>query len=105
LHGGRDIRERNALLHAVVDIYRGRRFYRVTSDSLEDVLARHPEVTSIVVFPRFEPAEIVELASHGSRLPAGITRHVIRWRALRVNIPLERLADGEQSLEDKNRWL
>jgi hypothetical protein len=105
VHGGRDIRERNALLNALVDTYRGRHFYRVTSDSLEDVHSRHPEVVAIMVFPHFEPAEIVELASSGSRLPAGITRHLIRWRALRVNIPLERLADRDCSVEDKNRWL
>jgi hypothetical protein len=106
LHGGRDIRERNDLLNAVVDTYRGRgHYYRVTTDIIEDVRARHPEVTAIVVFPRFEPAEILELATSGSRLPAGVTRHVIRWRALRLNIPVERLMNRDQSIEDKNRWL
>jgi hypothetical protein len=106
LHGGGDIHERNALLNAVVDIYRNRgRFYRVTSDSLHDVRVAHPEVTALVVFPHFDPAEILEVASSGARLPAGITRHVIRWRALRLNLPLSRLADTGQSLEEKNQWL
>jgi hypothetical protein len=59
----------------------------------------------VVVFPHFEPPEIQELATSGARLPAGITRHLIRWRALRINVPLERLADVELSLEEKNRWL
>ena len=106
LHGGTDIRERNALLNAVVDIYRHRgRFYRVASDSFEEARTRHPEVTALVVFPHFEPAEILELATSGARLPAGITRHLIRWRALRLNIPLDRLADTKCTLEQKNRWL
>jgi hypothetical protein len=106
LHGGRDIMERNALLNAVVDIYRERgRFYRVTSDSLDEARVRYPDVTAVVVFPHFEPAEILELATSGARLPAGITRHLIRWRALRLNIPIERLADTGCSLEEKNRWL
>ena len=106
LHGGGDINERNALLNAVVDIYRNRgRFYRVTSDSLEEVRSAHPEVTALVIFPHFEPVEILELASSGARLPAGITRHLIRWRALRLNLPLTRLADTGQSLEEKNAWL
>jgi hypothetical protein len=106
LHGGGDITERNALLNAVVDIYRARgKFYRVASDSVEEMRARHPDVTAIVVFPHFEPVEILELATNGARLPAGITRHLIRWRALRVNVPLERLADARQSLEEKNAWL
>jgi hypothetical protein len=105
LHGGRDIMERNALLNQVVDIYRARRFYRVASDSVEETRARHEDVSAIVVFPHFEPAEILELATSGARLPAGITRHLIRWRALRLNIPLARLADDELSIEEKNAWL
>jgi hypothetical protein len=106
LHGGRDIRERNDLLNAVVDTYRGHgHFFRVTTDQIEEVRGRHPEVTAVVVFPRFEPPEIVELATNGSKLPAGITRHVIRWRALRVNVPLEHLSDPRRSLDEKNRWL
>jgi hypothetical protein len=106
LHGGAGIMERNALLNSVVDIYRARgRFYRVASDSVEETRARHPDVTAILVFPHFEPAEILELATSGARLPAGITRHLIRWRALRLNIPLDRLADPRQTLEQKNEWL
>jgi hypothetical protein len=105
LHGGRDIMERNALLNQVVDIYRSRRFYRVASDSVEDTRTGHDDVTAILVFPHFEPAEILELATSGARLPAGITRHLIRWRALRLNIPLARLADRELSIDEKNHWL
>ena len=106
LHGGNDLRERNALLNAVVDTYRARgRFHRVTHDSIEEARARQPEVTALVIFPHFEPAEILELATSGARLPAGISRHVIRWRALRVNVPIARLADSEQGLDEKNRWL
>ena len=106
LHGGGDLVERNQLLNAVVDAYRGRgRFHRVTSDSIDEARARHPEVTALVLFPHFEPAEILELATSGARLPAGISRHVIPWRALRVNVPLERLADPSAGLEEKNRWL
>jgi hypothetical protein len=106
LHGGADLHDRNGLLNRVVDAYRGRtRFYRVPSDSLVEAQSRHPEVTALIVFPHFEPDEVIELATSGARLPAGITRHVIPWRALRVNVPLERLADTRESAEAKNRWL
>lgn len=106
LHGGRDTAERNALLNAVVDLYRSRaKFYRVASDSVAEMRHRHPDVTAIVVFPHFEPVEILDLATSGARLPAGITRHLIRWRALRLNIPLERLADTRVGLDEKNAWL
>ena len=106
LHGGRDLRERNALLNAVVDTYRARkRFYRVTSESLTTARERHPEVEALVVFPHFEPAEVIEIAAGGERLPAGITRHVIQWRALRIDVPLDWLADPAADLAEKNGWL
>jgi len=105
LHGGGDIAERNALLNRVVDTYRDRqRYFRVPSDEFSDADERHPGVTALVVYPHFEPAEVIELATTGARLPAGITRHLIRWRALRVDVPIERLASPE-SLAEKNRWL
>jgi hypothetical protein len=106
LEGGADLAARNALLNAVVDCYRGRqRYFRVPTDSFAEAAERNPGMTALVVFPHFEPAEIVELALTGSRLPAGITRHLIRWRALRLNLPIERMADRTQSLEQKNHWL
>lgn len=105
LHATGDLHARNRLLNAVVDTYRGaRRFVRVTTDSLDQVRSRHPDVTALMVFPHFEPAEVVELAIGGARLPAGITRHLIRWRALRVNVPVERLA-APGDVEPKNAWL
>ena len=106
LHGGTGIHERNALLNIVVDGYRGHgKFYRVAGDDYGHIVQRHPDVTALVVFPHFEPAEILELAHADDRLPAGITRHLVRWRALRLNIPIEVLMDTKQTLEDKNRWL
>ena len=58
----------------------------------------------LVVFPRYEPAEIIDLARVGARLPAGITRHVIPRRALRINFPMSVLRE-ERSLPEKNAWL
>jgi hypothetical protein len=105
LHGGGDIVERNELLNQVVDTYRNRQsYFRVPTDEFSDADERHRGITALVVYPHFEPAEVVELATTGARLPAGITRHLIRWRALRLDVPLERLASGD-SLEAKNRWL
>jgi hypothetical protein len=106
LSGGGDLHRRNAVLNAVVDAYRQRvRIHRVASDSLVEAQAEHPEVTALVVFPHFEPAEVLELATSGARLPAGITRHVVAWRALRLNVPLDKLADSDRTVEEKNRWL
>src|SRR5262245_3256835 len=103
--GGSSLADRNQLLNGIVDTYRASRFYRMSTESFDVARERHPDVTVLVVFPHFEPAEVLELASSGSRLPAGITRHLIRWRALRVNVPMEVLASTSQGLDEKNAWL
>ncbi len=106
VRGGRTLHERNELLNALVHLYQDRVPYtRVTSDSLSAARKEHPEVQALVIFPRFDPAEVIDLASAGEFLPAGITRHLIRWRALRVNIPIALCEDTTMSLDQKNEWL
>lgn len=105
-HGGRTLHERNELLNALVHLYQDRLPYvRVTSDSLSAARKQHPEVQALVIFPRFDPAEVIDLASAGEYLPAGITRHLIRWRALRVNIPVALCEDPKRTLDEKQAWL
>ena len=105
-HGGTTLRERNELLNSLVHLYQDRVPYtRVTSDSLTHARREHPEVQALVIFPRFDPAEVIDLASSGEFLPAGITRHLIRGRALRVNIPIQMCADPNLTLDEKNAWL
>ena len=106
LHGGHDLAERTAILTAMVEIYRGRfPIHRVSTDSFPSARARLPEASLLVVFPNFEKAEILDGALTGARFPAGITRHLIPGRALRLHMPLDRLADAAESLEVKNLWL
>ena len=106
VHGGRTLHERNELLNTLVHLYQDRLPYmRVTSDSLSAARREHPEVQALVIFPRFDPAEVIDLASAGEYLPAGITRHLIRWRALRVNVPIALCQDLNKSLDDKNAWI
>lgn len=106
VQGGRTLHERNELLNALVHLYQDRVPYtRVTSDSLTQARREHPEVQALVIFPRFDPAEVIDLASAGEYLPAGITRHLIRWRALRVNVPVAMCEDTSRTLDQKNSWL
>lgn len=106
VQGGRSLHERNDLLNRLVHLYQDRVPYtRVTSDSLSEARKEHPEVQALVIFPRFDPAEVIDLAGAGEYLPAGITRHLIRWRALRTNVPVAMCEDTTRSLEDKNAWL
>ena len=101
VRGGHTLHERNQLLNALVLLYQDRVPYvRVTSDSLSAARKEHPEVQALVIFPRFDPSEVIELASTGEHLPAGLTRHLIQWRALRLNLPLAWCEDTTRSLEE-----
>ena len=106
LHGGGDLRERTELLNRLVDAYHeDTRFLRVASDSLGGVRARHPDVTALVVFPHFEPDEVVELALSGARAagrdhaPPGALARAAPQRADR---PAGRRHAGTRGQE---RWL
>lgn len=100
-----DLHERTRRLNEIVDLYKLHgSILRTNSHDLPAMLPHHEEVAALVVFPRFTPAEIVDLARVGARLPAGITRHLIPRRALHVNLPMEILASTD-SLEHKNAWL
>lgn len=75
-------------------LYRdGRPVHRVHGGTLDDLRAAHGP-GALVLFRRFEAADILNLALAGNRLPAGITLHVIPGRALRLNTPLAWLSDG-----------
>lgn len=103
--GGLDLHERTRLLQEVVDTYiNTARLNRTNIDNVEQLLALYPQMTSTLVFPRYDPVEVIDLAQSGLKVPPGITRHIIDGRALRVNYPLEHLT-AETPLEDKNRVL
>ncbi len=100
-----DLHQRAQRLNDIVDIYKTRgKIYRTSTDHVEKLLPYYDAVTVLVVFPRYQPAEIIELARVGARLPAGITRHVIPRRALRINFPLAVLR-GDWPLIEKNGYL
>jgi hypothetical protein len=97
---------RTSMLRRVVNAYKAHgQINRITHDEIRDVRANYPDVIGIVVFPRYEPAEIMVAARDKDLLPPGITRHIIYGRALRLNYPLEMLKYDNMSLEDKNREL
>lgn len=92
-------------LAQVVDAYKGiTRIYRVLTTDLEALSGHYGTVGAIVVFPTFSKGEIREMAHAPTKLPAGVTRHVISGRALRVNVPLEVLT-APGPVDGKNQWL
>jgi hypothetical protein len=68
------------------------------------LIREYADLTAVITFPSFSPAEISQIAIEGAKLPMGITRHVVAGRALGLDIPLEMLSDS-QPLEAKNAWL
>jgi len=103
--GGSTLRERTELLNQLVDRYEGvSRIQRTTSDILSDARVVFPDACAVVVFPHYQPAEIIDLVREHVELPAGITRHVLPLRALRLNYPLEILR-GDAALASKQSHL
>jgi hypothetical protein len=101
----RTLAEQTRLLNQIVGAYAGRgEMYRVAHSDLERLRAEHTRASALVVFPRYRPDEIRHLALNGSKLPMGITRHIIPGRVLRINIPLAVLR-AREPLAQKNAWL
>ncbi|MDR7416632.1 MAG: hypothetical protein QN193_09395 [Armatimonadota bacterium] len=102
---GADLLEDVARLRALVAAYKGTaRIHRVLGEDPEVLAREYGEVGMLVVFPTFAKREILEMAHNGLKLPTGITRHVIPGRALRVNMPLERML-REDPLPSLQAWL
>lgn len=100
-----NLHQRTQRLNDIVDLYKARgRIFRANTDHLPSLLPLYDDITVLVVFPHYAPAEIVDLARVGAFLPAGISRHLIPRRALRINLPLAMLGNGA-SLAEKNLWL
>ncbi len=94
--------------HALNDVVRAYEakveLYRVASTNLEQLAADPKRVAAVMVFPKYKPDEIIELALSGAKVPMGITRHIIPGRALRINLPLD-ILESDQTLQEKNTWL
>ncbi len=93
------------LLRGVVGTYAGRAdIYRVQQDAIDALAPYYSELAGLIIFPPFAPADITALAANESKLPTGITRHLIPRRALRLDTQL-RFLWSDTTLVEKNRWL
>ena len=101
--GPDDLPGRARLLNDIARTYKGKaKIFRVQTDNMEELKTLYGNVAAVIVYPRFTPADILELTRNSAKLPTGITRHVIPKRALRVNLPLE-LLTADTPLDEKNR--
>lgn len=96
---------RAELLCQFVSEYRGKaEVHRAIEIDMPALTYEYPDLAAVIAFPSFTPLEIADIAYNGSKLPMGITRHVVMGRALGLDIPLTMLTDA-QTLEAKNTWL
>jgi hypothetical protein len=83
-------------LHQVVNAYKDRASLDRTSQTLVEGLdAIHPDLTALIIFPRFEVKAVLSLAGRGDVLPTGITRFTVSPRALHLNYPLHELSSAK----------
>lgn len=95
LVGGAALPDVAARLRQLVALYRDEaEFYRVETGDFAALEAEYGP-GSLVVFPRFSKDMVRRLAVGADRLPAGITRHLIQGRVLRLNTPLAWLSAPE----------
>ncbi len=98
--------ERNAALCEVVRVYQQNAvLYRTALSEPGDIWPLYPEALALVVFPSYQPADILAAAQYQAFLPPGISRHIIHGRALRVNYPIALLRNADITLADKNARL
>lgn len=97
--------EKIEMVVRVVATYRGRTaIYRVPPGGMGVLLDTYERAAALVRFPEFSKDDIRAASQLPSKLPTGISRHLIPQRALRVNIDLAVLR-SEESLEVKQARL
>ncbi len=95
--------ERNAALRDVVSVYqRQATLHRTALSEPEDIWRLYPDAIAVVVFPLYQPGDILAAARYHAYLPPGISRHIIHGRALRINYSLDKLRDPTLDLAAKN---
>ncbi len=77
---------------------------RTTQHSIDELIKAYPDMAALMVFPKYDPQQVVQIARSGRALPAGITRFLIPGRVMRLNVQMDILKTGT-TLQEKNQWL
>jgi len=92
-------------LHKIVNTYKTRASLDRTSQTLIDSFKNiYPDLTALIIFPRFKIKTVLKLAGKNIMLPTGITRFTVSPRALHLNYPLHELSSGKP-IEYKDSYL
>lgn len=97
------VRDRNGVLHRIVDAYEGRsdleRIKLSDFSLLPDVVRTVDH--QLVLFPALTKEELLHLARERAMIPTGITRHLIPGRALGLNLDLAFLRELSTNAEQQ----
>lgn len=101
--------DRNFTLCKVVETYHHHAtLYRTPLTDPTHIWSLYPSAVALVMFPSYEPQDIIDAATNQAYLPPGVSRHIIHGRALRLNYPMDKLRENlplEQKNEDLQQWL
>lgn len=97
--------ERNATLRQVVESYHtNATLYRTPLTDPGLIWSLFPSGVALVMFPHYQPQDIIDAAVQEAYLPPGVSRHIIHGRALNLNYPLADLR-SKLPLVEKNAQL
>lgn len=125
IEGGSTLAEEAHLLETIFRSYAQRATIQRLPHDERLTAASLPEGTIAVVFRHYTKLDLLELTNGGGILPAGITRHIIPGRVLRLNVSLaalrsdtfaaqqswfaewvaKRIASGHARLYNEPTWL
>ena len=92
-------------LHEIVNTYKTHASLDRTSQTLIDSFKQvYPDLTALVIFPRFKVKTVLKLVEQNIVLPTGITRFAVSPRVLHLNYPLHELSSGKP-IEYKDAYL
>lgn len=106
IHAGVDsLIERNSILRQVVEVYHeNATLNRTPLTDPGQIWTLFPSGFALVMFPVYQPQDIIDAAVESAFLPPGISRHIIHGRALNLNYPMSYLR-ADRPLADKNQQL
>jgi len=100
-----NIVQRNFTLRQVVETYHhNATLYRTPLTDPTQIWSLYPTGIALLMFPSYEPQNIIDAATNQAYLPPGVSRHIIHGRALKLNYPMSELR-ADLPLEQKNQHL
>ena len=101
--------QRNKTLSQVVESYHSNAtLYRTPLTDPALIWSAFPSSVALVLFPLYQPKDIINAALQCAFLPPGVSRHIIHGRALNLNYPMERLRSAlplSAKNDELQQWL